>query len=122
MADFYASASILKALAHPLRLQIIDELGREGEACVCHLEWRIGERQAIISQQLGRLRDAGLVTDRREGMNVFYALTSPSIGALLDAASVAGDLHGSDSPTPHRSRQRKAARPCGCPKCRGKPL
>ncbi|NIS82985.1 MAG: metalloregulator ArsR/SmtB family transcription factor [Anaerolineales bacterium] len=77
------SSKIAKALAHPIRLQILEVLDREGESCVCHLEHRLGQRQAYISQQLARLRDAGLVTDRRVGLNVFYDLIDASIGRLL---------------------------------------
>jgi DNA-binding transcriptional ArsR family regulator len=45
-----------KALAHPVRLQILDML-RSGEACVCHMETALNKRQAYISQQLMVLRD-----------------------------------------------------------------
>ena len=76
-------AQVAKALAHPVRLQILEVLEREGESCVCHLEHRLGQRQAYISQHLARLRDAGLVVDRRQGLNVFYALQLDTIGRLL---------------------------------------
>jgi DNA-binding transcriptional ArsR family regulator len=79
-------AALTKALAHPVRLQILQILRTEGEACVCHLEALLGQRQPYISQQLMRLRDAGLVVDRREGMNVFYALADERIASVLDAA------------------------------------
>ena len=77
-------AEIGKALGHPVRLQILQVL-REEEACVCHLEAILGQRQAYISQHLMRLREAGLVVDRREGMNVFYSLANEAIGSLLGA-------------------------------------
>ena len=85
MNGYETSASILKALSHPVRLQILTVL-RDEEACVCHLESFLGQRQAYISQQLMKLRDAGLVTDRRDGMNVFYRLTNEAVEPLLDAA------------------------------------
>jgi DNA-binding transcriptional ArsR family regulator len=76
-------SKVAKALAHPVRLQILEVLDREGESCVCHLEHRLGQRQAYISQHLARLRDAGLVVDRRQGLNVFYALQLDTAGRLL---------------------------------------
>jgi DNA-binding transcriptional ArsR family regulator len=110
------TAEIFKALAHPTRLQIM-ELLRDEEACVCHMESLLGQRQAYISQQLARLREAGLVVDRREGLNVFYALADPAIGDLLDAAyRAAGVVAGQAGETldfelpPHTG-------PCPCPRC-----
>jgi DNA-binding transcriptional ArsR family regulator len=61
MVARYTDAAVrFKALAHPVRLQILDML-RSGEVCVCHMEAVLGKRQAYISQQLMVLRDAGLV-------------------------------------------------------------
>ena len=74
MTHYDALAVRFKALAHPVRLQILDML-RSGEACVCHMETALGKRQAYISQQLMVLRDAGLVDARRDGLQVFYRLT-----------------------------------------------
>ena len=58
MSQYQLTATIMKALVHPVRLQILQVL-RDGEACVCHLEAVLNQRQAYISQQLMRLRDAG---------------------------------------------------------------
>ncbi len=77
-------AARFRALAHPVRLQILDLL-RGGEACVCHLEAALGKRQAYISQQLIVLREAGLVEPRKDGLQVFYRLVDPELEALLDA-------------------------------------
>ena len=73
-----------KALAHPVRLQILDML-RQGEVCVCHIRARLCRRQAYVSQQLMVLREAGLVATRKEGLRVFYRLNDPRTEALLDA-------------------------------------
>lgn len=122
MDNLERSAVILKALGHPLRLQIVAELRREGEACVCHLEHCLGQRQATISQQLARLREAGLVIDRRAGMNVYYALADESIPAVVDTARAAAVALA-----PGRER-RRTVRPlaepatsvCPCPRCQGR--
>jgi len=108
-------AAIMKSLAHPVRLQIVEVLRTE-EACVCHLEARLGQRQAYISQQLMKLRDAGLVTDRRDGMNVFYSLADETIGLLLDTAQhTAASL--SEEEVTFSLPFGPEDRPCPCPKC-----
>ena len=73
----------LKIMGHPTRLQILDLL-RQGELCVCHIEHALNKRQAYISQQLMTLRDAGLVTARRDGLQVYYRLIDQQVHALLD--------------------------------------
>jgi len=83
------ASALLKALSHPIRLQILQVLAEHGEACVCHLECALGRRQAYISQQLSRLRETGIVVDRREGLNVFYRLADPAFPPLLKAIRLA---------------------------------
>jgi ArsR family transcriptional regulator len=83
------ASALLKALSHPIRLQILQVLAEHGEACVCHLECALGRRQAYISQQLSRLRETGIVVDRREGLNVFYRLVDPAVPPLLKAIRLA---------------------------------
>lgn len=83
--DYKAESLRFKAMAHPVRLQILDML-RQREICVCHLEAVLKKRQAYISQQLMVLREAGLVETRKEGLRVFYRLVDDQTGELLDAA------------------------------------
>jgi DNA-binding transcriptional ArsR family regulator len=81
----YTDATVrFKALAHPVRLQILDML-RGGEVCVCHMEAVLGKRQAYISQQLMVLRDAGLVESRKDGLSVFYRVIDDVVFDLLEA-------------------------------------
>ena len=117
--DYEHTAEIMKALGHPLRMQILEELRREGEACVCHLEARLGQRQAYISQHLARLREARLVIDRREGMNIYYALADESIGWLLDLAAHTASQVTSMARVSSSPRRPDAVEPaeCPCPKC-----
>ncbi len=84
MSSYEELAVRFKALAHPVRLQILDML-RSGEACVCHMETALDKRQAYISQQLMVLRDAGLVDTRKDGLQVFYCLADDITATLLDA-------------------------------------
>ncbi len=94
-----------KALAHPVRLQIL-ELLRQGEVCVCHIRVVLEKRQAYISQQLMVLREAGLVETRKDGLRVFYRLADPHVEALLGAMFGAAPT---DAPTPVEG--------CPCPRC-----
>ena len=74
MTDYQRQANLFKLLMHPVRLAILDALSHDDEACVCHLEAVLHQRQAYISQQLMVLREAGLIDMRREGWNVYYRL------------------------------------------------
>lgn len=71
-------ARVMKALAHPSRLFIVDELSR-GERCVCELTDMIGADVSTVSKHLALLREAGLVLDDRRGQQVFYRLRVPCI-------------------------------------------
>jgi ArsR family transcriptional regulator len=102
-----------------VRLDILKALQDDGEACVCHLEARLGLRQAFLSQHLGRLRQAGLVTDRRDGLNVFYRLASRSVQGLLEAGErLEAELRRPAVATRSRRRPHHAAIDgCPCPRC-----
>lgn len=80
---FELHAELLKALAHPRRLEIIHLL-REHELPVSDIHTMLDLPQANISQHLMVLRDAGAVTTRREGKQVYYSLTSPRIFKACD--------------------------------------
>jgi ArsR family transcriptional regulator len=68
----------MKALAHPTRLFIVDELSR-GERCVCDLTEKIGADVSTVSKHLSVLKDAGIVLDDKRGVQVFYRLRVPCI-------------------------------------------
>ncbi|MFU8773081.1 MAG: ArsR/SmtB family transcription factor [Anaerolineales bacterium] len=114
MDKFKLSAKLFKALMHPARLAILDVL-RESEHCVCHLESQLGYRQAYISQQLAILRDADLVSDRREGWNIYYNVSAPEVFKLIDQAA---EITGEEVDIPSTNDLRKVSKkPCTCPKC-----
>ncbi len=71
-------AAVMKALAHPSRLFIVDELSR-GERCVLELTELIGADISTVSKHLSRLKKAGIVLDDRRGAQVFYRLRVPCI-------------------------------------------
>jgi DNA-binding transcriptional ArsR family regulator len=78
-------AEFFKALAHPLRIRIIDAL-RDGEIGVNDLCARLGVEQSTLSQQLAQLRGRNIVVGRKEGQGVFYSIRDRAIFRLLDAA------------------------------------
>ena len=82
MNAYQEQGRFFHTLSHPARLQILDIL-RGGEECVCHIQSVLGKRQAYVSQQLMVLRDAGLVTVRKDGLNVFYHLVDPLVADIL---------------------------------------
>ena len=84
MADGYTElAELIRALAHPTRLRILDILAQRGECCVCHLTAVLEQRQPYVSQQLMVLREKGLVSDRKDGVMVYYRLADARTAALL---------------------------------------
>ena len=79
-ARYKNQARVLKALAHPTRLFIVDELSR-GERCVCELTELVGVEMPTVSRHLSQLRHAGLVEDEKRGAMVFYRLRVPCVFA-----------------------------------------
>lgn len=122
MRGYKEAAMLMKALAHPTRLRILEVLLLEGESCVCHLEFRLGKRQAYISQQLTKLREAGLVIDRREGLNVFYGITFQEIDDVLSQIKqfVLTKAETDGREIAHTQLTRSTEGACSCPKCEQK--
>ena len=114
MQAYKTQARLFKILVHPTRLAILDVL-RDGEQCVCHLEAVLGLRQAHISQHLMVLRDIGVVSDRRDGWNIFYRVSKPEIYSLLDAMSLYAGQPNDAQARRAQIQAKKAA--CPCPKC-----
>lgn len=76
--DLRRRADILKALGHPTRLLIIDELS-QGERCVAELTELAGADMSTVSRHLGVLRNAGILTDERRGNCIYYSLRCPCV-------------------------------------------
>ena len=106
---FQAPANLIKTLSHPARLAILTVL-RDGEQCVCHIEAMLKLRQAYISQHLKVLKDAGIVTDRRDGWNMYYHVIRPEVFEIMDAIYA---LTGQPEAILHAH----AKADCPCPKC-----
>lgn len=76
-------AEILKALAQPTRLKIIDFL-RDGERCVCEIFPAIGEEQSNTSRHLNMMLAAGVLSRRKDGLKIYYAIKHPEILEIID--------------------------------------
>ena len=78
MDAFERRAAVFKALAHPSRLLMVDELSR-GERCVCELTELVGADISTVSKHLALLRGAGVVDCDKRGLQVFYRLRVPCV-------------------------------------------
>lgn len=78
-------AAFFRALAHPVRIRILELLVR-GERSVQELQEALGLEQPVVSQQLAVLRSNNIVSGRKEGVSVRYAVRDPLLGILLDTA------------------------------------
>ena len=77
------AAEMVRVLGHPVRLRIV-ELLEPGEQTVAQLQEGLDAPQALVSQQLARMRAAGIVSGRRCGSNVWYAIDDTRVVRMLD--------------------------------------
>lgn len=75
-------AEVMKAVAHPVRLQII-ELLETKEMCVGDIVAAVGGKQSITSQQLNMMRDKGVLACRRDGAKVYYRIENKNVIKLI---------------------------------------
>lgn len=83
LGRFEIRARVVKALAHPTRLFIVDELSRAGERCVCELTEMVGADVSTVSKHLALLKAAGIVQDEKRGSQVYYRLAVRCIAELF---------------------------------------
>lgn len=76
-------AEILKSLGQPTRLKIIDFL-RDGERCVCEIFPAIAEEQSNTSRHLNMMLSAGVLSRRKDGLKIYYAIKHPEILEVMD--------------------------------------
>ena len=75
---FEKQAEIAKAIAHPLRIAIVDFL-KNGEQCVCDIAEHIGSERSNVSRHLSVMVNAGVLEYRKEGLKVIYKLKTPCV-------------------------------------------
>jgi ArsR family transcriptional regulator len=116
---YQLKAEFFKTLGHPARIKILELLAQR-EWSVAELLPEIGLEASHLSQQLGVLRRAGVVTSRKQGSSVIYAMSSPDMSQLMavarrvltdmlnDQADLLGHLQDEDPPSPaHGSGNRR---------------
>lgn len=79
-------AEILKALAHPLRVAILDYL-KDGEQCVCDIAEKVGSERSNASRHLAVMVNAGVLQCRKEGLNVIYRLKAKCVLDFLECVT-----------------------------------
>jgi ArsR family transcriptional regulator len=90
-------ADVIAAAGHPIRLAVIDFL-KDGEQCVCDIAQYVGAKRSNVSRHLGVLLNAGVVSQRKNGLKMMYALRTPCVlnfmkcveGVLRENAKEAG--------------------------------
>lgn len=83
---FQKQAEIAKAIAHPLRIAVVDFL-KDGEKCVCDIAEHIGSERSNVSRHLAVMVGAGVLSFRKEGLKVFYWLRTPCVVEFLGCAT-----------------------------------
>lgn len=78
-------ARLFRALANPVRVEIVEAL-REGPRCVCELVPKLGVEQPAVSKHLAALRSEGLIASEKDGQRVVYRLVGGYAGELVDLA------------------------------------
>lgn len=73
------TVEMFRALADPIRLELLAQIAARGPLCVCHLQDELAYSQSRISKHLATLRRAGLVTTRREGTWIYYAVEEEAL-------------------------------------------
>jgi len=76
-------ANVFKALAHPSRLFIVEQLAQK-ERCVCELTEMIGADMSTVSKHLSVLKGAGIILDEKRGLQVHYRLKMPCVLRFFD--------------------------------------
>ena len=75
---YAARANVMKALAHPVRLMIVDQLA-DGERCMCELQPLFKQDKSTLSRHVAILRAAGILQERQEGVRIYLRLATPCI-------------------------------------------
>ena len=83
-AKYEARARVIKAMAHPTRLFLVDELSRNGPRCVRDLTGMVGADMSTVSRHLAILKEAGIIDDEKRGAQVYYRLRMKCMLSFFD--------------------------------------
>ena len=112
VAHYQRRAAVLKALAHPVRLFIVDRLESRPH-CVCEFTALVGLDQSTVSKHLSVLRSAGIVGDEKRGREIWYSLTIPCVAGFfscIETALKTGGARRSDGVAARRGGAAAGAR------------
>ena len=93
---YEARAKVLKALAHPARLKLVDVLAEQDEVCVCDLTEAVGSDMSTVSRHLTQLKNAGIVESEKHGQMVFYRLRVKCLTSLFGCIEAVVKCHVDD--------------------------
>ncbi len=83
-------SEMFKALGHPTRLWIVEQLKDGAEHCVCEFVKAVGVEFATVSRHLSVLKKAGIIVDDKRGKEVWYRLACPCIVSMIDCFEARG--------------------------------
>ena len=83
MQLYEKQAEIAKAMAHPVRVGVL-EFVKDGEQCVCDIAEAVGTERSNLSKHLSMMVAAGVLISRKEGLKVFYRIKTPCVIRFLD--------------------------------------
>ena len=75
-------ADVIAAAGHPIRLAVIDFL-KDGEQCVCDISKCVGAKRSNVSRHLGVLLNAGVISQRKDGLKMMYSLRTPCVLSFM---------------------------------------
>jgi ArsR family transcriptional regulator len=81
------AAEILKSVAHPMRLRIV-ELLQNGEMAVGEIQKALGRSQSLTSQQLSRMKAKGILKARKNGKSVYYSIERPEVIQVIKCVKI----------------------------------
>lgn len=81
--EYEEIAELLKVMAHPVRLCIIKGLIDKGECNVTHMQNCLNKPQSTVSQHLQKLRTAGIIESRRDGLEIYYRMINPKVKNIM---------------------------------------
>lgn len=83
MQLFEKQADIAKAIAHPVRIAVLEYL-KDGEQCVCDIAEAVGTERSNLSKHLSIMVSAGVLVSRKDGLKVMYCIKTPCVLKFLD--------------------------------------
>lgn len=77
-------AEVLKTIAHPIRLEVIELLDESGTLGVTELQQKLNVEQSLLSHHLTKMKDKGILSSKREGKNLYYSISLKNIESIFD--------------------------------------